>query len=114
MHNPDSGAHAPPLESRATTVTLARQSPELFPDAVMVSSYAISTYVHASPKAHIDFGYSRSQAPTRVPHERGIAAIEYGVCGLAVFSGMALNSTALDLLSADNAGHGINRRTWSQ
>src|SRR3954469_4775741 len=66
--------------------------------AVMVPIYATSTYAQESPGVHKGYEYSRSGNPTREAFERCVADLESGTAGYAVASGLAAESTVLDLL----------------
>jgi cystathionine gamma-lyase len=68
--------------------------------AVMVPIYATSTYAQESPGVHKGFEYSRSQNPTRFAFERAVANLESGSAAYAFSSGLAANSTILELLDA--------------
>jgi cystathionine gamma-lyase len=68
--------------------------------AVMTPIYATSTYAQSSPGVHQGFEYSRSHNPTRFAWERCVAALEGGSQGFAFASGLAAESTVLELLDA--------------
>jgi cystathionine gamma-lyase len=68
--------------------------------AVMVPIYATSTYAQESPGVHKGYEYSRSQNPTRQAFERAVADLESGQAGFAFASGLAAESTVLELLNA--------------
>ena len=68
--------------------------------AVMVPIYATSTYAQESPGVHKGYEYSRSGNPTREAFERCIADLESGTAGYAFASGLAAESTVLDLLKS--------------
>lgn len=76
----------------------AGQSPDPSTGAIMPPIYATSTYVQDSPGHHKGYEYSRTQNPTRMAYERGVAALEGGAAGFAFASGLAAASTVLDLL----------------
>lgn len=76
------------------------QSHDPLTGAVMVPIYATSTYAQESPGVHKGYEYSRSQNPTRQAFERCIADLESGVEGYAFASGLAAESTILDLLTS--------------
>ncbi len=71
--------------------------------AVMVPIYQTSTYAQESPGVHKGYEYSRSQNPTRQAFERCIADLESGTEGFAFASGLAAESTVLELL--DSGAH---------
>ncbi len=68
--------------------------------AVMVPIYQTSTYAQESPGVHKGYEYSRSQNPTRQAFERCIADLESGTEGFAFASGLAAESTVLELLDS--------------
>jgi len=68
--------------------------------AVMVPIYQTSTYAQESPGVHKGYEYSRSQNPTRQAFERAVADLESGQAGFAFASGLAAESTILELLNA--------------
>jgi len=68
--------------------------------AVMVPIYQTSTYAQESPGVHKGYEYSRSQNPTRQAFERAVADLESGAAGFAFASGLAAESTILELLDA--------------
>lgn len=76
------------------------QSPDPTTGAVMPPIYATSTYAQESPGVHKGFEYSRTQNPTRMAWERGIADLEGGTQGFAFASGMAATATLLELLDS--------------
>ncbi len=82
----------------STRTIHAGQHPDPTTGAVMVPIYASSTYAQESPGVHKGYEYSRSQNPTRAAFERCIADLESGTEGYAFASGMAAESTVLDLL----------------
>jgi cystathionine gamma-lyase len=82
----------------ATRTIHAGQHPDPATGAVMVPIYATSTYAQESPGTHKGYDYSRSGNPTREAFERCIADLESGTEGYAFASGMAAESTMLDLL----------------
>jgi cystathionine gamma-lyase len=83
----------------STRTIHAGQHPDPTTGAVMVPIYASSTYAQESPGVHKGYEYSRSQNPTRQAFERCIADLESGTEGFAFASGMAAESTVLDLLN---------------
>ena len=82
----------------STRTIHAGQHPDPTTGAVMVPIYASSTYAQQSPGVHKGYEYSRSQNPTREAFERCIADLEGGTEGFAFASGLAGESTVLDLL----------------
>jgi cystathionine gamma-lyase len=82
----------------STRTIHAGQYPDPTTGAVMVPIYATSTYAQASPGVHKGYEYSRSENPTRQAFERCIADLESGTAGYAFASGLAAESTVLDLL----------------
>ena len=84
----------------ATRTIHAGQHPDPTTGAVMVPIYATSTYAQESPGQHKGYEYSRSQNPTRQAFERCIADLESGTEGYAFASGLAAESTVLDLLTS--------------
>jgi cystathionine gamma-lyase len=89
----------------ATRAIHGGQSPDPTTGAVMPPIYATSTYAQSSPGVHKGYEYSRTQNPTRMAWERGIADLEGGVRGFAFASGLATTATLLDLL--DTGDHVI-------
>jgi cystathionine gamma-lyase len=83
----------------ATRTIHAGQHPDPTTGAVMVPIYATSTYAQESPGVHKGYEYSRSGNPTREAFERCIADLESGTEGYAFASGLAAESTVLDLLA---------------
>jgi cystathionine gamma-lyase len=83
----------------STRTIHAGQHPDPTTGAVMVPIYASSTYAQESPGVHKGYEYSRSQNPTRAAFERCIADLESGTEGFAFASGMAAESTVLELLN---------------
>src|SRR5262245_51751949 len=84
----------------ATRAIHGGQSPDPTTGAVMPPIYATSTYAQSSPGVHKGYEYSRTQNPTRMAWERGIADLEGGVRGFAFASGLATTATLLDLLDS--------------
>jgi cystathionine gamma-lyase len=82
----------------STRTIHAGQHPDPSTGAVMVPIYATSTYAQESPGVHKGYEYSRSGNPTREAFERCIADLESGTAGYAFASGLAAESTVLDLL----------------
>ena len=83
----------------ATRAVHAGQHPDPTTGAVMVPSYATSTFAHESPGEHKGFEYARSQNPTRFAFERCIADLESGAAGFAFASGLAAIATVLETLN---------------
>jgi cystathionine gamma-lyase len=84
----------------ATRAIHGGQSPDPTTGAVMPPIYAVSTYAQQSPGVHKGYEYSRTQNPTRMAWERGIADLEGGTQGFAFASGMAATATLLELLDS--------------
>lgn len=89
----------------ATRTIHGGQSHDPTTGAVMVPIYATSTYAQSSPGVHKGYEYSRSQNPTRQAFERCIADLESGAEGFGFASGLAAESTVLELL--DSGDHAI-------
>lgn len=70
--------------------------------AVMTPIYAVSTFAQDAPGQHRGYEYSRSGNPTRAALETCLASLENGVRGYAMASGLAAESTVLDLLPKDS------------
>ncbi|MGH8609039.1 MAG: PLP-dependent transferase, partial [Gammaproteobacteria bacterium] len=84
----------------ATKAIHAGQSPDPATGAIMTPVYLTSTYVQDAPGKHKGYEYARTQHPTRSALEACLAALEEGQYGLAFASGMAAESTVLQLLPA--------------
>ncbi len=84
----------------ATKAIHAGQSPDPATGAIMTPVYLTSTYVQDAPGKHKGYEYARTQHPTRSALEVCLAALEEGRYGLAFASGMAAESTVLQLLKA--------------
>jgi len=84
----------------ATRSIHAGQQPDPTTGAIMVPIYQTSTYVQESPGVHKGFEYSRSHNPTRFAYEACVADLEGGHRGFAFASGLAGESTVLELLDA--------------
>jgi cystathionine gamma-lyase len=84
----------------STRVIHGGQTPEPATGAVMPPIYLTSTYKHQSPGVHQGFEYGRSLNPTRLAFEQCIADLEDGSAAFAFASGMAAESTVLELLEA--------------
>lgn len=66
--------------------------------AVNAPIYASSTFAQSSPGKHTGWEYARSGNPTRAAFEKAVAQLEGGAAGFAFASGMAAETTVLDLL----------------
>jgi cystathionine gamma-lyase len=84
----------------STRAIHAGQAPDPVTGAIMTPIYATSTYVQESPGRHKGYDYSRSANPTRAALEACIADLENGQAGFAFASGLAAESTILELLDA--------------
>ena len=82
----------------ATRAIHAGQAPDPTTGAIMTPVYLTSTYVQESPGQHKGYEYSRSANPTRQALEDCIADLEDGARGFAFASGLAAESTILELL----------------
>ena len=96
---PPAGPSGRPL-ALATLAIHGGQAPDPSTGAVMQPIYATSTYAQSSPGVHQGFEYSRTHNPTRFAWERCVAALEGGSRGFAFASGLAANSTVLELLDS--------------
>lgn len=80
----------------------AGQEPDPATGAVIPPIYQTSTFAFESAgKPHRDM-YSRVSNPTRTALETNLAALEHGRHGLAFSSGMAAETTLLELLGAES------------
>lgn len=68
--------------------------------AIMTPVYLSSTFVQQAPGQHKGYDYGRTANPTRSALEANLAALEDGTYGLAFASGLAAESTVLQLLSS--------------
>src|SRR6202165_1257996 len=84
----------------ATRCVHAGHEPDPTTGAVMMPIYATSTYVQQSPGVNKGYDYARTKNPTRMAFERCAADLESGSKAFAFASGLATNSTTLDLLSS--------------
>ena len=84
----------------ATKVIHAGLEPDPATGAIMTPVYLTSTYVQSAPGQHLGYDYSRSSHPTRAALERNLAALEQGRFGLAFASGLAAETTVLQLLKS--------------
>ena len=82
----------------ATRAIHAGQAPDPRTGAVAVPIYQTSTYVQKGLGEPAEFEYARVQNPTRTALEENIAALEGGVSGHALASGMAAISCLMTLL----------------
>jgi cystathionine beta-lyase/cystathionine gamma-synthase len=82
----------------ATRAIHAGQSPDPRTGAVAVPIYQTSTYVVKGLGEPAEFEYARVQNPTRTALEENITALEGGVSGHALASGMAAISCLMTLL----------------
>lgn len=82
----------------ATRAIHAGQQPDPTTGAIMTPVYLTSTYIQDSPGQHKGYEYSRSANPTRQALEDCIADLEGGARGYAFASGLAAESTILELL----------------
>lgn len=82
----------------STRAIHAGQEPDPSTGAVVVPIYQTSTYVQPSVGKNRGYEYSRTANPTRTALERCIASLEEGRHGLAFASGMAAESTVMQLL----------------
>ncbi len=80
----------------------AGQSPEPTTGAVMTPIFAVSTFAQDGPGEHSGYEYSRSGNPTRAALEVCLASLEKGSRAYAMASGLAAESTVLDLLPKDS------------
>ncbi|GAC1637432.1 MAG: cystathionine gamma-synthase [Chloroflexota bacterium] len=78
------------------------QEPEPTTGAVITPIYQTSTYAQEDVGVHKGFDYSRSDNPTRNTVEAVAAALEGAPYGLAFASGMAAETTIMNLLRAGN------------
>src|SRR5579875_1745106 len=76
------------------------QEPDPETGAVITPIYQTSTYAQEEPGVHKGYEYSRTGNPTRHVVEEVIASLERGRHGLAFASGMAAETTVLNLLQA--------------
>ncbi len=75
------------------------QAPDPATGAVIVPIYQTSTYVQEELGKHKGYEYSRTGNPTRKALEECLASLEGGKFGLAFGSGMAAESTVINLFS---------------
>jgi len=82
----------------STRAIHAGQPPDPATGAVVTPIYQTSTYAQTAVGKHKGYEYSRTANPTRTALEACIAALEGGAHGLAFASGMAAESTVMQLL----------------
>lgn len=82
----------------ATRAIHAGQQADPATGAIMTPVYLTSTYVQEAPGKHRGFDYSRTNHPTRLALERNLASLEGAKFGLCFASGLAAESTLLQLL----------------
>lgn len=83
-----------------TLAVHAGQEPDAATGAVSVPIYQTSTFAFVNAGRPNRDTYSRVSNPTRTALETSLAALEHGRHGFAFSSGMAAETTVLDLLSA--------------
>lgn len=84
----------------STRAIHAGQEPDPTTGAIMTPIYQTSTFAQSGLGEHKGYEYARSSNPTRTALEACIASLENGQYGLAFASGLAAESTILNLLSA--------------
>jgi cystathionine beta-lyase/cystathionine gamma-synthase len=84
----------------ATKAIHAGLEPDPATGAIMTPVYLTSTFVQTAPGEHKGYDYSRTSHPTRAALERNLAALEEGRFGLAFASGLAAETTVLQLLKS--------------
>jgi O-succinylhomoserine (thiol)-lyase len=84
----------------STKAIHAGQEPDPSTGAIMTPIYQTSTFAQAGMGEHKGYEYARSGNPTRTALEQCLAALENGQYGLAFASGLAAESTVLNLLSS--------------
>jgi cystathionine beta-lyase/cystathionine gamma-synthase len=82
----------------STLAIHAGQEPDPATGAVVVPIYQTSTYAQEAVGRHRGYEYSRTGNPTRAALERCLAALDGGRYALAFASGMAAESTVMQLL----------------
>jgi cystathionine beta-lyase/cystathionine gamma-synthase len=82
----------------STLAIHAGQEPDPATGAVVVPIYQTSTFAQEAVGRHRGYEYSRTGNPTRAALERCLAALEGGRHALAFASGMAAESTVMQLL----------------
>jgi len=99
----------------STRAIHAGQEPDPATGAIMTPVYLTSTYVQSEPGKHKGFDYARSNHPTRLALERNLAALEEAKHGLCFASGLAAESTVLQLLKPGDhvvSGHDLYGGTY--
>lgn len=81
----------------------AGPGPDPATGAVMTPIHASSTFAQSAPGVHTGWEYARTGNPTRAAFEQAVAQLEGGGFGFAFASGLAAETTILDLL--DQGGH---------
>jgi len=81
----------------------AGPGPDPVTGAVMVPIHASSTFAQSAPGVHTGWEYARTGNPSRAAFEQAVAQLEGGGFGFAFASGLAAETTILDLL--DQGGH---------
>ncbi|MGI8968993.1 MAG: cystathionine gamma-synthase [Chloroflexota bacterium] len=76
------------------------QEPDEETGAVITPIYQTSTYAQEDVGVHKGYEYSRTANPTRAVVEEVVASLEGGRYGLAFASGMAAETTVMQILSA--------------
>lgn len=84
----------------ATRAIHAGQQADPATGAIMTPVYLTSTYVQEAPGKHKGFDYARTNHPTRLALERNLASLEGARFGLCFASGLAAETTLLQLLKA--------------
>jgi cystathionine beta-lyase/cystathionine gamma-synthase len=87
-----------PSPGFSTRAVHAGQPPDQSTGAVVVPIYQTSTFAQDGVGKHRGYEYSRTSNPTRTALEQCIASLEGGRHGLAFASGMAAESTIMQLL----------------
>jgi cystathionine beta-lyase/cystathionine gamma-synthase len=86
----------------ATRAVHVGSDPDPVTGAVIPGISVSSTYRQSSPGVHTGFEYSRSHNPTRFALEKCVASLEGGGAAFAFASGLAAESTLLELLPKDS------------
>jgi cystathionine gamma-lyase len=84
----------------STRAIHAGQEPDPTTGSIMTPIYQTSTYAQTGMGEHKGYEYARTGNPTRTALEACVASLENGRYGLAFASGLATESTILNLLSA--------------
>ncbi len=85
-------------QGRSTLAVHAGPGADPTTGAVMTPIYASSTFIQPEPGVTTGWEYARSGNPTRAAFEDALAEIEGGAKGFAFASGLAAESTILELL----------------